>query len=105
SQHSFANKVKHQELTQIHIVVETAVGMLRDSFAKHGVQLRSNVREVPSVMTDPVRMSQVLVNFLTNAKDAVKHNPLVNRTIDVLVTHSEVNKQVTISVTDNGIGL
>jgi len=54
---------------------------------------------LPLVDADPDRLERILINLLTNA---LKYSPLES---EVLIDAKKTNKEVTISVTDRGVGI
>lgn len=103
NQQAFATKQNHREPVQVGKIVEAAILMLRDSFGRHGVQIFSDVAKLPTVETDPSRLSQVLVNLLTNAKDALKDLPLEHRHMSVCA--GQEGNEIVIRIHDRGIGM
>jgi signal transduction histidine kinase len=58
---------------------------------------------LPPVMANKSQLQQVVLNLIMNAADAVSENTAANRTI--LITSSENNGNVRVSVRDTGVGI
>lgn len=58
---------------------------------------------LPPVMANKSQLQQVVLNLIMNSADAVSENTAANRTI--LITSSENNGNVRVSVRDTGIGI
>ncbi len=84
-------------------LMEEARRMTQASAERHGVQFRSNFTEVPPMATDRHQTLQILVNFMTNAVQAVKVKPDGERQITLQLTHT--SDRVNFIVEDNGAGI
>lgn len=61
--------------------------------------------QLPSVRADAVKLRQLLLNLLTNAKDAVYPAPLKDRTPSIFLEAIADRQSLTIRVKDNGCGI
>lgn len=71
---------------------------------KHSIPIELNIsieKKLPDINIDPEQMRQVIVNLLSNAKDAVKetHNPQIK------LKAWKDKKKIYIAVIDNGVGI
>jgi signal transduction histidine kinase len=81
-------------------LIESAVNAAADRFAAKGVTLASDVdADLPQLLADPHRLSQVLGNLLYNA---LRHTPHGGR-VDIAATAG--HDDLTITVTDDGDGI
>ncbi len=88
----------------INEAVDEALGHLAKDFRAHGISLqRTSNNQDPLVRAERILIVQVIMNLLSNARDAVMKNVAGQRLIVVDVSSSE--QDVLISVTDNGTGL
>lgn len=71
---------------------------------RHVTTVRESIEAVQPVYADAVRLSQVLVNLLTNAAQAVQEADRTSPTIDVRAYMSGPDT-VAIEVEDNGVGI
>lgn len=60
-------------------------------------------RDLPHIMGDPVKLQQVFLNLLNNAKDAVNGDGQI--TVDAYVDHTPEGDDVIISIEDDGCGI
>jgi PAS domain S-box-containing protein len=84
-------------------LVETALKMSAESFSRHQVQITKKLEAVPPVPVDKHKVLQILVNLLTNAKQAVGATNSDDKHVTISVTQS--GQSVGISIRDNGIGI
>ena len=84
-------------------LIEDALQINTESFAKHGVALVRSFQPAPPVRVDKHKVLQILINLLRNAKHAVEdsHQPHPQ----IAIRLARVNGHVEIRVTDNGVGI
>jgi PAS domain S-box-containing protein len=90
--------------------VRRAVSLLERHYASEGMTLVSaDMPEGVQVAGRPGRLEQVVINLLSNARDAIamrrEDDPGLNGRIDVSVVADRSAEQLRIAITDNGIGL
>jgi signal transduction histidine kinase len=91
-----------RELVAINEVISDMAGMLRSEARKHGVSIRTNLKDdLPMTVADRVQLQQVLMNLMLNGIEAMKD------TGGVLTVNSQLGEdgQIEISVNDTGPGL
>jgi hypothetical protein len=91
-----------QEVLFLNEVISDMAGMLRSEARKHGVSIRSNLKDdLPMTVADRVQLQQVLMNLMLNGIEAMKD------TGGVLTVNSQLGEdgQIEISVNDTGPGL
>lgn len=91
------------ETTQVSHVIAQAVLLVKPSFERHKVALRTFVEDDLVVRIDRARLQQVLVNLLTNALQACKGVEGDRRVVEVHVA-SETPSSYFIEVRDRGVG-
>jgi signal transduction histidine kinase/ActR/RegA family two-component response regulator len=82
------------------LVAETVILVQRE-FAKAGVTIEQRLAPVPTVLCDPGQIAQVLINLLTNARDAMA-GAADSRILIELRASSGI---VELAVTDSGSGI
>jgi signal transduction histidine kinase len=84
-------------------VIEESLTLTRDRFAASGIKLRADVAAVEGALVDcrPSQLSQVLLNLLANAYDAIEALP--ERWIELSATATA--ERVEIAVIDSGNGI
>lgn len=89
----------------LQIMVESIVQMLHRTLAEAGVSIRLNVSEkLPRIVADQVQLQQVILNLIVNSIHALRQHG--RKEAEVVLTLSERrNKEILISVSDNGPGI
>lgn len=84
--------------------LQSAVSLVRESAAQKGLELRVALGELPeTVLGDPTRLSQIVINLLTNG---IKFTDAGFVRIQVDVVHGNATRvQLRLEVTDTGIGI
>jgi PAS domain S-box-containing protein len=91
-----------QELVAMNEVVDEMAGMLRSEARRHGVSIRTNLKDdLPMTVADRVQLQQVLMNLMLNGIEAMSD------TGGVLTVKSQsgADGKIQISVNDTGPGL
>jgi two-component system, LuxR family, sensor kinase FixL len=71
----------------------------------HNIRLRLDCEEpLPTVQADPIQLQQVVLNLVRNAIDAMAEVPEDRREV-ILATRMAADREVEITVTDQGTGL
>lgn len=104
AQHSFANPSSKHEEVFIAPLVEEAARILQKSLQHHGVHLDLALEPEAKANCIPSLFIRVLVNILTNAKDAVMCREPGSRQIRILMTQVS-GSGVSITIQDNGEGI
>ena len=86
-----------------HELVEDALRMSSASLAHHRIELVREFDPVPPVLVDRHKVLQILVNLVSNAKNALDARPQ-GRRLTVRIAHGE-NHLVRVEVVDNGAGI
>jgi len=83
--------------------------LLDETLLVNGLELKGDIHvikhygQIPSTVVDKVKLLQVLVNLIRNAKDALNQSTNNNKVITV--TSSIMNNKIIINIKDNGIGI
>jgi len=88
-------------------LVEEALRMNAESFERHGIGVERKLGPTEAVLLERHRMLEILVNLLSNAKDALKKADPADRRIRVAMAAlcgGEADR-LRITVTDNGVGI
>jgi PAS domain S-box-containing protein len=93
-----------RELVDLNEVVREMITLLYGEAKQHSIAIRAVVEEdLPRVIGDHLQLQQVLMNLMLNGMDAMKG---VERTCELVIrTQREGQDQVTVSVSDTGVGL
>ncbi|PTL76119.1 AAA family ATPase [Vitiosangium sp. GDMCC 1.1324] len=84
-------------------LIDDALRIQMAALQRHGVSVRRELSAVPRVKVDKHKVLQILINLISNAKNALDETPEGNRNIWVrLVAKGDVAR---IQVVDDGIGI
>ena len=75
------------------------------SFERHHVTIERRFPSIPQVRLDKHRVLQILINLVSNAKDAVKAHAGPEKRITVAVSFDQTTDMLRFSVSDTGIGI
>jgi len=93
---------------QIAASIQNACNMVRERFEQQGISFKISVAEnLPEINGNQYKFEHVILNLLTNSRDAILENLQQGRiTIGLIeiLAHTEADK-VVISVRDNGCGI
>jgi signal transduction histidine kinase len=113
AQQSYARSSDVVEQFELRDVLEEAVRLSAEAFGRHGIDVVRELEACPPITADRHKVLQILVNLLSNAKDALRDQPAgAPRTITVRLGTakaaggSEVGGgAVRVSVADTGVGI
>ena len=92
------------ESVSIKDVIEDALKINATAFGRHGIQLIREYVPVPPMVLEKHKLLQILVNFLSNAKKAMKESERDDKRLTLRIIKSEGGR-VRIQVVDNGVGI
>ncbi len=106
-QQDYARNNTFVEHTRPASVVEEALRINLVSFDRHNVKVTCEFEDIPPLPMDKHKVLQVLVNLISNAKNATKHQPIHERQIHIQIDtpFHDGRKHVRFSVRDNGVGI
>jgi len=102
-QQSYAQVSGVREIVKVTDLVEDSFRMDMDSYTRHRVQFIRDYHDVPPINVEKHKVLQILINLIRNAKQACDERGEKDKQVSVRI--ARVNGDVTISVTDNGIGI
>jgi PAS domain S-box-containing protein len=93
-----------RELVDLNEAIREMIALLHSEATQHSIAVRAVLEEdLPQVIGDHLQLQQVLMNLMLNGIDAMKE---VERTRELVISSQrEGNDQVTVSVSDTGVGL
>ena len=98
SRRGFVERIVLQEL------VETALTVNDSSFRRHRIEIQRKFNDVPAIETDKHQVLQILVNLISNAKNAIAQHDGDDRRLTIRIKRSE-DSQASIEVQDTGVGI
>lgn len=88
----------------INVILRESVDLVYNDLRRHYVETEFECADdLPPVLIDKIQIQQVLVNLLSNARDAVRNQPINRRLITVRSRLEEAN--VLVEIEDRGEGL
>lgn len=86
--------------------MDAALDMASTAFDQSQIQILKNYEEIPFVLVDKVKIIQILVNLLRNAKEAVMEDTEnTDKIITCSLSKKNSEKIIIIKIEDNGIGI
>lgn len=88
-------------------MMEDALRVNLISFDRHNVKVQREFEEISIVNLDKHKVLQILINLISNAKNACKLQPLNERSIVARIMSVEVDgkQKVRFQIADNGVGI
>lgn len=105
-QQTHANVYGVIEEVNLRDLIEEAYRIQRAAFSRLNIDIKYQYEEfIPNILSDHSRILQILINLLTNAKQAMLDNPGERRLKIRLYRSGESNEYVRLEITDNGSGI
>ena len=100
----FKKDTSQRELVDINEIIREMIVLLRGETTRYLITLRTELAEdLPQVMGDRVQLQQVMMNLMMNGIDAMVD---VDGTRELVISSQRVKDgQLTLSVSDSGVGL
>lgn len=88
-------------------ILDSALDMVATNFGKYDISVYKNYQESSFVYIDKVKVLQILVNLIRNAKEALMETSIINeKVLEVsLVEDSSEKNIIIVKIKDNGIGI
>ncbi|MDJ0840501.1 MAG: AAA family ATPase [Acidobacteriota bacterium] len=103
AQQSHASRGFQAEYMSLSDVVEDALIIVENSYARESIQVENNFDEVPQVYVQKVKLIHIMVNLLKNAKEAFEGTETLGRRVTITIeTDGEYNY---VRFKDNGVGI
>ncbi len=102
-QQSYAGVSGLTERCSLEELIEQAININEASMKRHDISIERNYEEIDPVVIEKHKLLQVLVNLISNAKNALREHNNDNREIQVSLKTHKNNIQIIIK--DNGTGI
>ncbi|HYE62631.1 MAG TPA: ATP-binding protein [Phycisphaerales bacterium] len=102
-QQTYAKVSPVREREDLAALADDAIRITEAALIRHGVKVVREYRPAPPIRVERHQMLQVLVNLLTNSKQALSETPGGERRLTIRVEPRGVN--VCVRVSDNGCGI
>lgn len=97
---NFAKPTKGENVpTNVNEVLESSLNLVKSDKRMKDINIKLDLKEVPHVMVDPNQLSQVFINIILNAADAMPQGGVL------IIETKATNDYVEISFTDTGVGI
>ncbi len=103
-QQSYGQTGGIEEPVRLTELLEHALKLNNASFLRHSVEVVREYEELPTLLLDKHRLLQILVNLISNAKDALKATDRPDRRLLLRVGHGP-NGYAKVEIEDNGVGI
>lgn len=103
-QQNYAGGAGFVEEVDLAELLDDAVQIDAASLARHKIEVVRDYAELPRARVDKQKFLQIIVNLLSNAKQAVIEGPTEERRITIRLFRSSDNR-IHVEVGDNGIGI
>jgi PAS domain S-box-containing protein len=87
------------------LLIDEALRLHAVSFERLGIRLERDYANIPSLRLDRHRLLQILVNLLSNARDALISSETQDKRLLITIRPAPEQGRVLLQVADNGIGL
>jgi PAS domain S-box-containing protein len=100
----FKKEALTRELVEVNQLIQEMIVLLQGEVTRYSVSVRTELRpDLPQVMGDQVQLQQVMMNLILNSIEAMKD---VDGLRELTIKSQQVeNKQIMVSIADNGAGL
>jgi len=103
-QQSFARATEQSEPVSLREVAQSSLAIMQPALVRHGINLAVDLEDLPTTLTDRAKLMQILINLLTNAKDAMGSQAGGERQLGFRLKAGD-SQQAIFEVTDSGIGI
>ena len=86
-------------------VIESPFKLLGQQLRNHNIEVTKELSPGLPVMGDPIRLEQVFVNLITNARSALESSGRADKRIELRAYKDDSRKAVVAEVLDNGTGV
>jgi PAS domain S-box-containing protein len=95
-----------EEMIDLNTVIEGPFKLLNQQLKSHNIEVVTELAPaLPRVTGDPIRLEQVFMNLITNARKAMDGCGKENKRIEIRTYKVDNRKEVAAEVKDNGIGI
>ena len=84
-------------------ILDETLSLCRERFQSHGIKIEVAYEANDMILCNSIEISQVLINLLNNAYDAIINDP--EPWVKISCHHSHKQQQLIVSVTDSGKGI
>ncbi|MGE3166867.1 MAG: CHASE4 domain-containing protein [Planctomycetota bacterium] len=104
SQHAFTSRSSHREPTDLRQLVANALTIMEAALQRHGIHISADLAQTPMVEMDAAKCLQLVINLISNAKDALGAQSKGDKELRVRLSNQD-DEHALIEVADNGVGI
>ena len=98
------------EKVDVNKVIKDALSMVQTQYKKHQIKIEQSLDEnIGYVLGNRYKLEQVVLNLLSNAKDAVDEKKIAKNDItfqkEIIIKTYEDNAKIYLEIKDNGVGI
>ncbi|MFN7840834.1 MAG: sensor histidine kinase [Pirellula sp.] len=90
-----------KEPTDLVALVEDALVLMERELQKYRILVEKNWKTAPKIMASPDQIQRLLLNLLTNARQAIGENGMIK----IKIAHEAASNSVVLSIRDSGCGI
>ncbi|CEG57985.1 MHYT domain-containing protein [Legionella fallonii] len=106
TQESLSRLPSLEQITTIESVVNEALKIVDFKIQQDGITLHKSYARLKPLLIDKVKLLQILVNLLTNAKESLMDSKKLPKLLDVKIKLAQHTKEkFVIEILDNGLGI
>jgi PAS domain S-box-containing protein len=106
TQNDISRASGHTEKVFLPEVIDAALEMSTSAFEQYDIQIEKNYQELPFILVDKVKLLQILINLIQNAKDALIENLNFNqKKLIISLKKNRLKNNIILKFQDNGIGI
>ncbi|NVL90193.1 MAG: PAS domain S-box protein, partial [Desulfobacterales bacterium] len=95
-----------KEIINVNTLIEGPFKLLGQQLKTHNIEvIKELAPDLPEVMGNPIRLEQVFMNLITNARNAVDSCGKENKRIEIRAYKIDDRQDVAVEVKDNGSGI
>ncbi len=83
--------------------IEFTLSLIKHSYLKEGIIIIEKLENTPDIKGNPTQIRELVMNLLTNARDAVNSSQRGDKKIEIHLFHE--NNSISIVIKDNGEGI
>ncbi len=89
--------------TDLNRVINEAFVMIKELLSSHAIEVRMDLKPLPLILGSPVRLEQVIINIVTNARDAMPKGGVLE--IRTSAESAGGKPCAVLSISDSGVGI
>lgn len=102
-QQSYAGSYGVREKVKLSDLVEDALKINLQEVNRHNIKVERQYDETPLIYADKHKLLQIIINLISNAKNALKEKADQNRLLKIVIYRSD--SQAVIEIRDTGVGI